>query len=108
MTARSSTVQAETKRKVPERLIDLLFEKARESKLWRCGDQVYETKDAGAPLMTMREFVYYAISPLDQNLELAALLFHRRRTDVDAAAVLALYPDHVRFPVRTQAAPFAS
>jgi hypothetical protein len=102
-----SAVSGESKENIEIRplLIELMMEKAHTFGFWRRGAQVYEAKEAIAPVMTMHEFVYYAIVPYDQNLELASLLFEARDIDRHAAERLASHADDMRFPIRPNGPP---
>ena len=106
MSAMTSAASGESKEPVGNwpRLLELAMDKAREFKFWRRGNEVYETKDSVAPFMTMREFVYYAIAPLDNHPELTSLVFEARDTDVRAADRLASYANDTRFPIRPEPA----
>jgi hypothetical protein len=95
------SVESKKGAEISPRLIELLMEKAQEVKYWRCGDAVYENKEATAPLMDMREFIYFAIAPYNHNVELASLAFETRGTVAHAAETLTTHADDVRFPVRS-------
>jgi hypothetical protein len=89
------------------RLLVGMLQKAREFGFRRMGAKVFEavyTKKMQytrhwRPIMSMKEFVYFAICPYDHNKELAAYLFDRKGNDTAVAEWLVNLQHETRFPI---------
>ena len=89
------------------RLLVGMLQKAREFNFRRMGAKVFEavyTKKLQytrhwRPIMSMKDFVYFAICPFEHNMQLVSHLFDRKGNDTAVAEWLVNLQHETRFPI---------